>query len=230
MVARQGYAAQRRRHSVFRPPVLVEDAQSTAGSDTTLLGDAPCTSLRRRKTTPESRVKPISIPPPLLLPSTASPDAVTDFESPAYDSALPKTFSPTSPFTRNMLHERFSAELRSSVIEEKDEDDGVVIYNGLRRLSVSEAGLVKLSRPRVPKVRREPAIASLADPYPDSYPNLRYWNRDTAAVLNFRYILFSLREGKRILKRFQRGNTASPADQSKKPTKSRKKSTKRPKT
>ncbi|KAJ2083282.1 hypothetical protein H4R24_000929 [Coemansia sp. RSA 988] len=51
-----------------------------------------------------------------------------------------------------------------------------------------------------PKVRREPAIASPADPYPDPYPdphpNLRHWNRDTADVLNFRHILFSLLEAK----------------------------------
>ncbi|KAJ2078153.1 hypothetical protein H4R24_004679 [Coemansia sp. RSA 988] len=81
-----------------------------------------------------------------------------------------------------------------------------------------------------PKVRREPAIASAADPYPDPHPNLRHWNRDTAAVLNFRHILFNLREGKGIPERFQRGNTPSPADQSKKPTKCCKKSTKKPKT
>ncbi|KAJ2081396.1 mannosyltransferase [Coemansia sp. RSA 988] len=82
-----------------------------------------------------------------------------------------------------------------------------------------------------PKVRREPAIASPADPYPDPHPNLRHWNRDTAAVLNFRHILFSLHEGKGIPERFQCGNTiTSPGDQSQKPTKRYKKSTKKPNT
>ncbi|KAJ2081977.1 hypothetical protein H4R24_001956 [Coemansia sp. RSA 988] len=66
--------------------------------------------------------------------------------------------------------------------------------------------------------------------YPDPYLNPRHWNRDTAAVLNFRYILCSLHEGKGILDHFQPRNTASPADQSKMPTKCRKKSTKKPKT
>ncbi|KAJ2800498.1 hypothetical protein H4R20_004037 [Coemansia guatemalensis] len=149
MIIRQGYAAQGRRHSVPRPQVPVEDAPSTAGSDTTLLEDVPSTPVRRRKSTPEGRVKPISIPPPLLLSSAGKSDPGTALESPEYGSALLGTFSPTSPSTRSMLHERFSAELRSDVIEEEDEEDGVVIYNGLRRLSMSEAGLVKQGRPRV---------------------------------------------------------------------------------
>ncbi|KAJ2076794.1 hypothetical protein H4R24_005501 [Coemansia sp. RSA 988] len=79
-------------------------------------------------------------------------------------------------------------------------------------------------------MRRRPAIASAADPYPDSYPNLRHWNRDTAAVLNFPHILYSLGKGKGILERFEHGNTTSPADQSRKPIKRRKKSAKKPKT
>ncbi|KAJ2084418.1 hypothetical protein H4R24_000048 [Coemansia sp. RSA 988] len=81
-----------------------------------------------------------------------------------------------------------------------------------------------------PMVCREPAIASAADPYPDPHPNLRQWNRETAAVLNFRHILFNLREGKGAMERFQRGNTTSPTDLSKKPIKHHKKNTKRPKT
>ncbi|KAJ2083025.1 hypothetical protein H4R24_001141 [Coemansia sp. RSA 988] len=81
-----------------------------------------------------------------------------------------------------------------------------------------------------PKVRYDPDIASATDLYPDPHPNLRHSNRDTAAVLNFRQTLFSLREGKGIPERFQRGNTTSPANQSKKSTKRRKKSTKKSKT
>ncbi|KAJ2801912.1 hypothetical protein H4R20_003493, partial [Coemansia guatemalensis] len=80
-----------------------------------------------------------------------------------------------------------------------------------------------------PKLRRDPVPSSSADPYPDPYPNLRHWNRDTAAVLNFRHILFSLRESNRILERFQHGNAVSAADQPQKPAKRCKKSTKKPK-
>ncbi|KAJ2077356.1 hypothetical protein H4R24_005185 [Coemansia sp. RSA 988] len=36
-----------------------------------------------------------------------------------------------------------------------------------------------------PKVHRDSAIASAANPYPDPHPNLRHWNRDTDAVINF---------------------------------------------
>ncbi|KAJ2798122.1 hypothetical protein H4R20_004935, partial [Coemansia guatemalensis] len=76
-----------------------------------------------------------------------------------------------------------------------------------------------------PELRCDPFSTSSADPY----PNLRHWNRDTAAVLNFRHILFSLREGKGVPERFRRGNAVPAADQPQKPTKRRKKSTKKPK-
>ncbi|KAJ2079041.1 hypothetical protein H4R24_004054 [Coemansia sp. RSA 988] len=52
----------------------------------------------------------------------------------------------------------------------------------------------------------------------------------TAAVLNFRHILFNLREGKGTPERFQREIIVSPANQSTKPIKRLKKSTKKPKT
>ncbi|KAJ2082979.1 hypothetical protein H4R24_001173 [Coemansia sp. RSA 988] len=81
-----------------------------------------------------------------------------------------------------------------------------------------------------PKIRRDPAIVSAADPCPDPHPKVKHWNRDAAAALHFRHILFSLCEGKGIPECFQRGNTTSPVDRSKKPTKHCKKSTKKPKT
>ncbi|KAJ2806041.1 hypothetical protein H4R20_001845 [Coemansia guatemalensis] len=80
-----------------------------------------------------------------------------------------------------------------------------------------------------PELRRNPVSSSSTDPFPDPYSVLRHWNRDTAAVLNFRHILFSLREGKRVPERFRRGNAVSAADQPQKPAKRRKKSTKKPK-
>ncbi|KAJ2806498.1 hypothetical protein H4R20_001665 [Coemansia guatemalensis] len=80
-----------------------------------------------------------------------------------------------------------------------------------------------------PELHRDLASSSSTDPFPDPHPNLRHWNRDTAAVLDFRHILFSLREGKGIPERFRRGNAMPTADQPQKPTKRRKKSTKKPK-
>ncbi|KAJ2076984.1 hypothetical protein H4R24_005394 [Coemansia sp. RSA 988] len=80
------------------------------------------------------------------------------------------------------------------------------------------------------KMGHGPAIASTTDPYPAPHPHHRHWNRDTAAVQNFWHNIFSLRESTRISERFQRENTTSPANWSKKPIKRRKKSTKKPKT
>ncbi|KAJ2805023.1 hypothetical protein H4R20_002262 [Coemansia guatemalensis] len=79
-----------------------------------------------------------------------------------------------------------------------------------------------------PELRRDP-VPSSTDPFPDPYPNLRHWNCDTATVLNFRHILFSLREDKGIPECFRCGNSVSAADQPQKSTKRRKKSTKKPK-
>ncbi|KAJ2795092.1 hypothetical protein H4R20_005996 [Coemansia guatemalensis] len=79
-----------------------------------------------------------------------------------------------------------------------------------------------------PELHRDP-VSSSTDPFPDLYPNLRHWNCDTAAVLNFRHILFSLREGRGVPERFRRGNAVPAADQPQKPAKRCKKSTKKPK-
>ncbi|KAJ2613179.1 hypothetical protein H4S08_002356 [Coemansia sp. RSA 1365] len=148
MVARQGYAAQGRRQSVFRLPVQTKDPQSPTDSDTTLHDEVPSTHLSCRKSTPESPAKPINITPPLLS-SAADPGPGTTIGSPEFGSPLLGTFSQTLPSANSMLHERFSTELRSDAIEEEDGENGVVIHNGLRRLSMTEAGLVKHGRPRV---------------------------------------------------------------------------------
>ncbi|KAJ2806829.1 hypothetical protein H4R20_001535 [Coemansia guatemalensis] len=79
-----------------------------------------------------------------------------------------------------------------------------------------------------PELCRDPAPSS-ADPFPNPYPNLRHWNHDTAAVLNFRHILFSLREGKGVPECFRCGNAVPAADQPQNPAKRCKKSTKKPK-
>ncbi|PIA13402.1 hypothetical protein COEREDRAFT_83516 [Coemansia reversa NRRL 1564] len=148
MVARQGYAAQGRRQSVFRLPALAENPQSPTDSDTTLNDNVPSTPPRCRKSTPEGPVKPINIPPPLLSSDADTGPGIL-IGSPEFGSSLLETFSQTSPSANSMLHERFSTELRSDTIEEKDGENGVVIHNGLRRLSMTEAGLVKHGRPRV---------------------------------------------------------------------------------
>ncbi|KAJ2794354.1 hypothetical protein H4R20_006256, partial [Coemansia guatemalensis] len=75
-----------------------------------------------------------------------------------------------------------------------------------------------------PELRCNPAPSS-AGPH----LNLRHWNRNTAAVLNIRHILFSLHEDKKITERFRHGNAVSAADQLQKPAKRHKKSTKKPK-
>ncbi|PIA14416.1 hypothetical protein COEREDRAFT_47028, partial [Coemansia reversa NRRL 1564] len=59
-------------------------------------------------------------------------------------------------------------------------------------------------------------------------PKLRHWNRYYAAILNFRHILFSLRNRKGIPERFQHMNASTSADQPQKSTKHCKKSTKQP--
>ncbi|KAJ1767375.1 hypothetical protein LPJ74_005407 [Coemansia sp. RSA 1843] len=55
-------------------------------------------------------------------------------------------------------------------------------------------------------------------------PAARFWNRDLAAVLNFRHILYSLRQTHERPERFRRGTTLPPARKPKKPARGAKRS------
>ncbi|KAJ2851386.1 hypothetical protein IWW36_001153 [Coemansia brasiliensis] len=133
LLARQGYAAQGRRQSVLRrSAVPSRKSTSSAISDATL-------SAENGFQNSVSKEQPESIDIPALSKLSDNPKA---------DSSLYST-SPCSPKSPGMLHEQLWAQLQNTIIEEEEGDDGFIVYNGLKRLSMTEAGLVKQGRPRI---------------------------------------------------------------------------------
>ncbi|KAJ2309589.1 hypothetical protein IWW54_003653 [Coemansia sp. RSA 2705] len=137
LLARQGYAAQGRRRSAMRhSTMLSRQSVSTTTSESTSPVDSAFPAdndYMQQATEAEKQAVPISLPALKTDSSTAAADMQPSM----------------SPSSRSLLHERFMDQLQDTIIEEEDGGDGVVIYNGLKRLSLSEAGLVVQGRPRI---------------------------------------------------------------------------------
>ncbi|KAI9501888.1 hypothetical protein GGI25_000230 [Coemansia spiralis] len=146
LLARQGYAAQSRRRSVNRSVRSPDDmpfGRANRDSQQTLLSmeddsfgsiDMLPSSAKSTTTFGSSSCSPLFIPSP------------SDSQSAKSISSSP-SFSPHSP--HSLLHDRLSAQIKYEAIEEADGDDGVVIHNGIRRLSLSAAGGLVHGRPRL---------------------------------------------------------------------------------
>ncbi|KAJ2875813.1 hypothetical protein GGH93_001271 [Coemansia aciculifera] len=154
LLARQGYAAQSRRRASSRRMAHPFDADLTKNSKTHVPLDGLNYSMSsiscddHMKMRAEGYVTPIDMPlcgdHSLHMDSLyASPSSYTS----SSDTSTPVT--PSSPRFRSMLHERYSTQLQSMAIKEEDGEGGTVIHNGLKRLSMSEAKLVFLGRPRI---------------------------------------------------------------------------------
>ncbi|KAJ2479864.1 hypothetical protein EV174_003898, partial [Coemansia sp. RSA 2320] len=159
LLARQGYAAQSRRQKVSLrtacyhggASLLVKDnahfsAKELLNSLSYNIGNNCAEGWRLAA---KDRVKPIDMlisNDPTSLRAHSADTSPSSYTS-SFDLADPGT--PSSPLSRSLLHERFSAQLQCVTIEEEDGDDGVVIHNGLKRLSMSEAGLLLQGRPRI---------------------------------------------------------------------------------
>ncbi|KAJ1866161.1 hypothetical protein LPJ78_002078 [Coemansia sp. RSA 989] len=132
LLARQGYAAQGRRQSALRhSAVPSRKSTSSAISDATLSAENSY-----QHSASKEQVDPID------MPALSTPDRAQ------VDSSLFST-SPCSPKSPGMLHEQLWPQLQNTIIEEEEGGDGFVIYNGLKRLSMTDAGLVKQGRPRI---------------------------------------------------------------------------------
>ncbi|KAJ1901275.1 hypothetical protein LPJ66_000892, partial [Kickxella alabastrina] len=105
----------------------------------------------RQHPAPEGHTQPqpIDIPSFKICSTTIGNHCINTRSS--YAPSSVGSASPTtscSPYLRRYLHESYSAQVRALAIEEYD-DDGVVIYNGIKRMSVSEHGIISQSRPRL---------------------------------------------------------------------------------
>ncbi|KAJ2460179.1 hypothetical protein GGF42_001005 [Coemansia sp. RSA 2424] len=154
ILARQGYAAQSRRKTSSRRMAHPLNVDATKDGETcTSSGNCVC-FLRgscggRSRVTERGCVAPIDMSfcgeqHAMLIDSAyASPSSYAS----SSDTSTPAT--PSSPQFRSMLHERYSTQLQSMAIQEEDGEGGTVFHNGLKRLSMSEAKLVLLGRPRI---------------------------------------------------------------------------------
>ncbi|KAJ2017391.1 hypothetical protein H4S04_007513 [Coemansia sp. S16] len=154
LLARQGYAAQSRRRSSSRRMAHPFDADLAKNSEPRAplgelnysMSSISCGSHMKLAT--EGCVTPIDMP--LCGDHSLHADSAyvsTSSYTSSSDSSTPVT--PSSPRFRSLLHERYSTELQSMAIKEEDCEGGTVIHNGLKRLSMSEAKLVYLGRPRI---------------------------------------------------------------------------------
>ncbi|KAJ1724159.1 hypothetical protein LPJ53_001556 [Coemansia erecta] len=148
ILARQGYAAQSRRQGGSRHSISpTAESFDIPGVDSNASDMSQ--SLGRRRTSPDN-----SRPLPIDMPSAggngeSNRDSTmsSSYASSTVVSASPST--PCSPASRHFLHERYLPQLMSLAIEEEDDDDGVVIHNGLKRMSLSEQGILLQGRPRM---------------------------------------------------------------------------------
>ncbi|KAJ1837084.1 hypothetical protein LPJ73_007512 [Coemansia sp. RSA 2703] len=148
ILARQGYAAQSRRQSGSRNSISPSGRSFENPGDESNTSDMP-RSLRQRRTFPEN-----SRPLPIDMPSTGrnvqnNMDSTMSSSYASSTAASESPSTPCSPNSRHFLHERYLPQLMSLAIEEEDGDDGVVIHNGLKRMSLSEQGILLQGRPRI---------------------------------------------------------------------------------
>ncbi|KAJ2012664.1 hypothetical protein IWW39_003236 [Coemansia spiralis] len=153
LLARQGYAAQNRRrasrrlaHSFDAGPAKNSETRMSPDGLNYSMGSISCNDQIKMAT--EGHLAPIdmllcgdnSLRVDSMFSSPSSYTSSSDFSAPA---------TPSSPRFHSLLHERYSAQLQSMAIKEEDGDGGAVIHNGVKRLSMSEAKLVFIGRPRI---------------------------------------------------------------------------------
>ncbi|KAJ2785778.1 hypothetical protein H4R18_000324 [Coemansia javaensis] len=157
-------AQSRRRQSEPRLALPLRVSRCISGSEETVFGDdassVPPTSRSarapRRRAGSVERPKPLSVASTVGIPELLGEDDDMGARSaPGTHFVLPgsaRTLSSCPPSARNPLHEQLSSLLKSGAIEEEDGDGGVVIHNGLKRLSLPESGIVMHGRPRIVNV------------------------------------------------------------------------------
>ncbi|KAJ2223626.1 hypothetical protein H4R99_001879 [Coemansia sp. RSA 1722] len=147
ILARQGYAAQSRRQGGMRHSISPK-------SETFDIEDRFVPRPSRQRGAPEGLAMPIDMPASSNR-MTLSGDTVTNSPASYASSSLASVFpssasssTPCSPLSRHFLHERFSSEICSHAIKE-DDDDGTIIHNGVKRMSLSEQKFMLQGRPRI---------------------------------------------------------------------------------
>ncbi|KAJ2162908.1 hypothetical protein GGF46_000291 [Coemansia sp. RSA 552] len=126
----------------------VMDCLSLSLEDTCLMSRQGDAARSRRNTRPRQSIALGSPTQPIHVPGSDSEEG-KEGGVPGSPSSVTTLPSPRTSSVRSYLHERFSALLQGEAIEEEYGEDGVVIHNGLKRLSMSEVGLLKRGRPRV---------------------------------------------------------------------------------
>ncbi|KAI8326505.1 hypothetical protein GQ54DRAFT_294749 [Martensiomyces pterosporus] len=154
LLARQGFNAQYRRQSIPRIALTTSHAVDTSSgaenSHLPLHVRRSIGSSGRLRSASDGYVKQISIPPRHATRTDAlnSGDPHHLVHSARALSSNPSVSPPYSPSSKS-LHERYSAQFLNASIEEEDGDDCVVIHNGVKRLSLSEEGIVLQGRPKL---------------------------------------------------------------------------------
>ncbi|KAJ1829452.1 hypothetical protein LPJ56_000312 [Coemansia sp. RSA 2599] len=151
ILARQGYAAQSRRQGGMRHSISPR-AESFDVHDDFI----PRPS--RQRGVPDAHPLPIDMPASgcrLTLSGDTATNSLASYTSsslmsmsPGSPSASLSSSTPCSPFSRHFLHERFSSEICPHAIKE-DDDEGMIIHNGVKRMSLSEQKIMLQGRPRI---------------------------------------------------------------------------------
>ncbi|KAJ2724882.1 hypothetical protein GGI07_001631 [Coemansia sp. Benny D115] len=131
MLARQGYAAQSRRQGGIRHSVSPTSESFNMPSSSSAAHPIDMPSQNPRSTIELGR------------PSTS----MSSYTSSSVGSASPT--SSYSPLSRNFLNERYSSPMWPLPMPiDEDDEDGVVIHSGIKRMSLNEQ-----SRPRLVKLQ-----------------------------------------------------------------------------
>ncbi|KAJ2747201.1 hypothetical protein GGI20_000722 [Coemansia sp. BCRC 34301] len=155
ILVRQGYAAQDRRKKSSRRTVHAPNTTTIKDSEVYTSADEHQCSFSTGICQSHLGIAAGDSVPPIDVPFCAEQHAMfidsvyagSSSYSSSSDASTPAT--PSSPQFRSMLHELYSNQLQTMAIREEDGEDGTIIHNGLKRLSMSEAKLVLVGRPRI---------------------------------------------------------------------------------
>ncbi|KAJ2850462.1 hypothetical protein J3B02_003667 [Coemansia erecta] len=155
ILARQGYAAQSRRQGGVRHSISPKK-ESFDMTD----GFVPRPS-RQRGNSEGNFPLPIDMPASnncITLDGDTATNSPTSYTSSSLTSimfpgsasslSLSSSSTPCSPTSKHFLHERFSSQICPHAIKE-DDDDGMIIHNGVKRMSLSEQKIMLQGRPRI---------------------------------------------------------------------------------